>query len=86
MEETVTAAKNKVEAPKSKDKKYIKPYTTKENLNLRSGAGVGKDIILTIPKGKTVMCYGYYTKVGSTMWLFVQYEKYAGFVSKEYLA
>lgn len=85
-ENTVTATKNKVEAAKSKDKKYIKPYTTKANLNLRIGAGKTKGIVLTIPKGKTVMCYGYYTKVGSTVWLFVQYGKYAGFVSKEYLA
>lgn len=83
---TVTAAKNKVEAAKSKEKKYIKPYTTKANLNLRIGAGKTKGIVLTIPKGKTVMCYGYYTKVGNTVWLFVQYGKYAGFVSKEYLA
>lgn len=84
--ETVTAAKNKVEAAKSKNTKYVKPYTTKANLNLRIGAGKTKGIVLTIPKGKTVMCYGYYTKVGSTVWLFVQYGKYAGFVSKEYLA
>lgn len=83
--ENVTAAKNKVEAAKSKDKQYVKPYTTTTNLNLRAGAGTKKDIVLTIPKGETVFCYGYYTKIGKTIWLFVQYGKYAGFISKQYL-
>lgn len=83
-EENVTAAKNKAEAAKSKNKKYNRKYTTTANLNLRAGAGTGKDIITTIKKGGQVTCYGYYTKIGNAVWLFVQYGKHAGFVSKDY--
>lgn len=80
-----TASKSKTEAAKSKSSAYDKSYTTTANLNLRSGAGTGKDILVTIPKGTKVICYGYYTKIGSTVWLYVQHGKYNGFVSKEYL-
>lgn len=83
--ENVTAAKNKTEPAKSKSSAYNKSYKTTANLNLRMGAGTNKGIVLTIPKGSAVRCYGYYTKVGSTTWLYVAYGKYAGFVSKEYL-
>lgn len=81
----VTPAKNKTEYAKSKSSAYNKSYKTTANLNLRMGAGKNKDIIITIPKGEDVRCYGYYTKVGSTPWLYVAYGKYVGFVSKEYL-
>ena len=81
----ITASKSKTDAAKSKSSAYNKTFTTTANLNLRSGAGFGKDIIITIPKGKKVTCYGYYTKVGSTVWLYVQYGKYTGFVSSKYL-
>lgn len=83
--QNVTASKSKTEAARSKSIEYNKYYTTTANLNLRSGAGTGKNIILTIPKGDKVRCYGYYTKVGNTPWLFVQYGKYTGFVSKNLL-
>lgn len=82
---TVTASKSKTEAARSKSSSYNKSYTTTANLNLRSGAGDKKNIILTIPKGKTVTCYGYYTKTNGTVWLYVQYGKYTGFVSKKFL-
>lgn len=83
--ENVTASKNKTEAAKSKNTAYNKKYTTTANLNLRTGAGRNKNIVLTIPKGKEVRCYGYYTKAGNTTWLYVAYDKYTGFVSKDYL-
>lgn len=83
--ENVTASKNKTEAAKSKSSAYNKSFTTTANLNLRMGAGTNKGIVLTIPKGKKVRCYGYYTKNGSTTWLYVAYGKYTGFVSKAYL-
>ena len=83
--QNVTASKSKTEAAKSKNAAYNKAYATTANLNLRSGAGTGKDIIITIPKETKVICYGYYTKVGSTVWLYVQHGKYNGFVSKDYL-
>lgn len=83
--QNVTASKSKTDAAKSKSSAYNKTFATTANLNLRSGAGTWKDIITTIPKGSKVTCYGYYTKAGSTVWLYVQYGKYTGFVSKKYL-
>lgn len=60
------------------------------NLNVRAGAGIHKNIFVTIPKGTRVKCYGYYTKILDTVWLYVQFTykgtKYTGFVSKKYLA
>ena len=81
-EKKPTASKNTPEPAKSKNKKYVKPFTTQKNVNLMLGAGTSKGIVLTIPKGKTVMCYGYYTKVGSSVWLFIQYGKYSGYIKK----
>ena len=75
----------KPEAAKSYAKSYKRKYTTTANLNLRMGAGENKNIILTIPKGKVVTCYGYYTKNGSTTWLYVQYGDKTGYCSKAYL-
>ena len=83
--QNVTASKSDTEAAKSKSSAYNKSYTTTANLNLRSGAGTNKDIILTIPKGDKVRCYGYYTSLGNTPWLYVAYGKYTGFASKKYL-
>jgi hypothetical protein len=82
---SATASKTATESAKSKDSKYSKTYTTTTGLNLRAGAGTGKAILLTIPKGKKVTCYGYYTKAGSTVWLYVEYGKYTGFCSLDYL-
>lgn len=75
-----------VESAKSKDEKFIGKYTTTANLNLRSGAGIDRtSVLLTIPKGEKVICYGYYTTVSGAIWFFVQYGKYTGFVSQRYL-
>ena len=81
----VAASKSKTEAAKSKSPVYSKTFITTANLNLRSGAGTSKDIITTIPKGSKVTCYGYYTKAGITIWLYIRYGKYTGFVSSKYL-
>lgn len=75
----------KLEAAKSYLKSYSRKYTTTANLNLRLGAGENKKIILTIPKGKVVTCYGYYTKNDSTIWLYVKYGDKEGYCSKTYL-
>lgn len=84
---TVTASKNPTEPARSKDKKYAKKYkvVAVDGLNLRTGAGSKKSIITVIPKDSEVVCHGYYTNVGSDAWLFVQYGKYTGFVSKKHL-
>lgn len=83
--ESKPSAASKPEAAKSYSKSYGRKYTTTANLNLRSGAGENKEIITTIPKGKSVTCYGYYTNNGSTTWLYVQYGNKTGYCSKAYL-
>ena len=82
---TVTASKNPTEPARHRDSKYNGLYTTTSNLNLRTGAGSKKPIVTVIPKGTRVACHGYYTNAGSDVWLFVQYGKYTGFVSKKHL-
>lgn len=83
--DNVTASKSHTEAAQSKSAAYNKAYTTTANLRLRAGAGTNKDIVLTIPKGGKVRCYGYHTTLGDTVWLYVAYKKYTGFASKKYL-
>jgi peptidoglycan L-alanyl-D-glutamate endopeptidase CwlK len=80
-----TGIVTKVDAAKSMDKSLVKVYNTTSGLNLRSGAGTDKSVITTIPKGKAVTCFGYYAKVGSIRWLYVQYGKYTGYVCEKYV-
>jgi hypothetical protein len=75
----------KVDAAKSFDASLTKVYNTLAGLNLRSGAGKDKSIITTIPKGKAVTCFGYFTKRSSVRWLYVQYGKYTGYVCEKYV-
>ena len=71
-------------------------YITTTALNMRRGAGTSanrygsdKTVILTLSAGTKVRCYGYYTAVGETDWLYVQAdfdgETYTGFMSGKYL-
>ena len=71
-------------------------YTTKINLNLRRGAGVGanefgkdKTVLVKLPRGTKVQCFGYYTTVDDNPWLYVQADyqgkQYTGFMSGKYL-
>lgn len=60
-------------------------YKATSDLNLRSGAGTNKPIQCVIPKGGSVICYGYYTSVNGVKWYYVAYKTYTGFVSSEYL-
>lgn len=80
-------SKNKTEPAKYKDLSLAKKYTTTTGLNLRTGAGTGKDkkIITCMPKGAKVQCFGYYTMVNGVKWLYVQYGKYTGYCSINYL-
>ncbi len=63
---------------------------TASALNVRHGAGATKAKMVVIPKGTAVKCYGYYTKVLGTRWLYVQFDyngvNYTGFASQKYLA
>lgn len=74
-----------VEFAKSSNSKFSGAYTTTANLNLRSGAGISKPVLLTVKKGDKVVCYGNYTIVSGSIWYLVQYGKYTGFVSQKYL-
>ena len=65
-------------------------YTvTASALNIRHGAGTGKSIMVTIPKGTKVQCYGYYTNRLGVKWYYVAFTYrnvyYEGFASSVYL-
>ena len=87
---TVTSTKAAVDAAKSFSKSLAGTYKTTANLNVRKGAGITKVVITTIPKGTAVKCYGYYTSVLGTKWLYIQFTyknvTYTGFASAKYLA
>ena len=80
---------SEIEKAKSYDANLNKSYTTTTALNLRVGAGVTKKKELTMAKGTTVRCYGYYTTVLGVKWLLVQTTinglKYTGYCSSLYL-
>lgn len=76
----------KVEAAKSFSPVYGKAYTvTADTLNMRSGAGTNKDIVARLKKGATFRCYGYYTVVNGTVWLYGVANGVTGYCSKKYL-
>lgn len=76
----------KAEAAKLRDASLSGTYKTTDALNMRTGAGTGKEILLTIPKGHSVQCYGYYNKDSSgTKWLCVVYNGKTGYCSSKYL-
>ena len=72
---------------KSFDKKLSGNYVTTTGLNLRTKPGVlnDKTLILTMPKGSKVVCYGYYTLVDGIKWYLVVYKDTVGFCSSKYL-
>ena len=79
-----------LEVAKQFSKEFANTYTvTAEKLNIRCGAGVTKEIITTIPKNTQVKCYGYYTEVLDTHWLYVQFlhkgKQFTGYASAKYL-
>ena len=91
---TSTATTKEVKAAdyaQSFDRSVAGAYTvTASALNVRDGAGTGKKILVTIPKGTRVNNYGYYTAVGGVKWMYVQFTyngtTYTGFVSGDYLS
>lgn len=79
-----------VDVAKSFSKSFAGTYRViASKLNVRNGAGILKKVLVVIPSGTKVECYGYYTKVLNTNWLYVQFMyksiKYSGFVSAKYL-
>lgn len=81
----------KATRPASKFDRFLSDtYTVIANgLNVRDGAGTNYKVLVTIPKGTQVKCFGYYTQVGKTKWLYVQFVhngiKYTGYCSANYL-
>lgn len=89
VKEEDTSKVVKLEDAHNKDLKYRKAFTTTDNLNLRWGAGTDYPIMVEMPKGTTVNCYGYYNIVDNTPWLLVvakvKYTTYTGYCSSHYL-
>ena len=56
------------------------------NINVRNGAGTLNKLLVNIPKGTKVQCYGYYSTVSLVKWLYVQFTynnvTYTGFICK----
>lgn len=76
----------KIDVAKSYDKSLSGTYkVTATSLNMRSGAGTSKSIIVSIPNGAKVSCYGYYTDYEGVKWLYVTYGGYTGYCSSKYL-
>lgn len=59
------------EKAKSQDAKYVGTYVTTDDIQLRTGAGATKEVLVTVPKGSKVINYSYYTKCGVIPWLYV---------------
>lgn len=83
---TVSGSSVKVDGAQNFDKSLAGTYkVTASALNIRAGAGTSKKSLGTISNGKTVQCYGYYTTVSGTKWLYVAYNGMTGFCSSKYL-
>lgn len=76
-----------VEVPKATNPDYNREWTvTASWLNMRKGAGTHKEVLKALKEGTKVRCYSYYTKYGTTDWLYVKdYQGAYGFMSKKYL-
>lgn len=83
---TTSGGNVKVESAKSFDKALAGTYkVTASALNLRTGAGTSKTILAVMPNGAKVQCYGYFTSVSGTKWLYIVYNGITGFASSKYL-
>lgn len=88
---TTTKEVKAKQAAKSFDKSYAGTYevTAGLGLHLRDGAGQTNKSLAVMPKGTKFTCYGYFTMVGGTPWLYgiatVNKVKYTAFCSKNYL-
>lgn len=88
--ESAGALIKKLQPAQSKDRKLAGTYKTTTRLDLRYGAGSDKyDSIVIMPKGTKCQCYGYYTDVSGTKWLYivatVNGKQYTGFASSKCL-
>lgn len=84
---TSASSTAKVEYAQKKDAGLSGTYkvTASDGLNVRTGAGTNKSIILAMPYGALCQCYGYYTDVNGVKWLYIAYKDKTGFASSKYL-
>lgn len=61
--------------------------TQSDPLMMRTGAGTNRKIIVRVPKGAKVVCYGYYNyeSGGKVRWLYCVYGSYKGYLCRSYL-
>lgn len=74
------------------DGKIARAYkvNAKSGLNIRDGAGMNYEILVAIPYGHKVDCYGYFTKNNEGVWYYIETEynnkKYIGFANSVWLS
>lgn len=72
------------------DKKYAKTYYATDNLNCRNSGSTNAKVLVTVPRGTEITCYGYYDKGSGYTWLYAQaiVNKilYTGFFAVNYLS
>lgn len=81
---------DKTEAAKHYERAEAGTYyvcTKSDPLIMRAGAGTNRKIIVRVPKGGKVQCYGYYNldKDGVTKWLYCVYNNHRGYLCRTYL-
>lgn len=59
--------------------------TADPSLNIRTGAGTGKPLLGTLPRGTEAVCYGYYNTAAGVPWLLVAANGITGYVHSGYL-
>jgi len=74
-----------VDPARSFNKSLAGTYQTTADLHIRAGAGTNKASLAILKKGVNVQCYGYYTTVNGTKWLYVACGSLTGFCSSNYL-
>lgn len=84
-----STSSSKVAPAQSFNKSIAGTYKVKAsnglNLRYKPGDTSNSNLILTIPNGKSVANYGYYTTVNGVKWYLVTYKDTPGFVSSRYL-
>lgn len=72
------------------DNKYARTYYATDALNCRNSGSTGAKVLVTVPKGTAVTCYGYYDTGSGYTWLYAQAlvnkVLYTGFFASTYLS
>ena len=80
---------SKVDSAEEYSSAIFGKYIATADLNMRTGAGTGKEVITVIPKGTSVNCCGFHTIHNGIKWYIVIFERegkvYVGFASGNYL-